>query len=447
MESVVSVRIRLFYRLKRFEVQLLYFFAILGPSTVLAEPEIFVVEGEVCDECNMSIAGAQFGAKKNQSPLFFWYADNGETPSKLGRMTQWSGGFDGDDVQQSAKTAPGSSSSFRFDHGLSGAAALGRVDFNGPKLYVWRKKYDDFDLNSEFGLRTRVNNVSGDSPAAGDIVSGGASGATGKVQRVNGPNAEGVSGLWEIYYDNNHGSVADGSGIDFVKGETMSWPGGSGLNTETAGTYRTFNFKTIRIWSEDEFGRQVGPSAIVSAQYRQNDYRWFVEGISGTGQKTTHLAKPRQWVIEEIVFAENTGLGAADGEFSFAVDGKWFINSGIVTRNLQYPHPHRRIYQSQVSNGAQLGSYVYYDSLYIDDSWHRVLLSSSRTWRDVRDSEIQIPTTWDDGRIEVMLRFGSLDPEMPMYLYVVDGEGNANEEGFRLECPKCGVAPDPLIAE
>ena len=141
---------------------------------------------------------------------------------------------------------------------------------------------------------------------------------------------------------------------------------------------------------------------------------------------------------------ESSAPDVEDGTFSFSIDNEWPMDAKfgpVLTRNSEHPYPKGQLYMSQVSNGAKPGSYVYYDALYVDESWHRALLSSFDRYDDARDLEIQIPTAWEDGRIEFKVRLGSLDSSGPLYLYVVDGEGRVNNSGFLISCSECPLAP------
>lgn len=68
---------------------------------------------------------------------------------------------------------------------------------------------------------------------------------------------------------------------------------------------------------------------------------------------------------------------------------------------------------------------VYYDNVYFDTSWQRIIICNSSTWNDntSRHCEIQIPhTTWNDDAIQFQANRGSFGNEQ-LYLYVIDAEG------------------------
>jgi hypothetical protein len=84
---------------------------------------------------------------------------------------------------------------------------------------------------------------------------------------------------------------------------------------------------------------------------------------------------------------------------------------------------------------------MYYDSIYLDDTWHRVIICPSMTWIDCKQREVQIPTSWNNTQIKVKLNQGGFDiTKSSLYVYVVDKNGIANTNGYAL-CPKCPLPP------
>jgi hypothetical protein len=53
------------------------------------------------------------------------------------------------------------------------------------------------------------------------------------------------------------------------------------------------------------------------------------------------------------------------------------------------------------------------------------------TYSQCVNKEIQVPTSWSDGRITVRLNKGNKS-QVGAYLYVVDSTGAANSQGYRL---------------
>ena len=310
------------------------------PISGLAAPVVESVQGQLTNGATLTISGSGFSTKQNDKPLFWWTADGGDAPLPLGRMVNWSGGLDGDDERQKVNVAPGSTYSYRFNH-ENGGAALGRIDFDSTRVYMWRKKYNAFDIVKDQGSKG-------------------------------------------------------------------------------------FNFKTFRFWPPGDGSRNnAWCGAQGSAGY---SFRCAVDYTNGTIWDTGASQQPYSWKNEQVVY-EASDLNQYNGRVWFAIDNVFGFSDLVCTRNSEFPGYYDELFQSQVSNGTAGNTWVYYDSIYVDDSWHRVLLSSASNWTDARDVEIQIPVSWDDDKIEISARLGSLDPNKPVYLYVVDSENRVNENG------------------
>lgn len=332
---------------------------------VFAQPVIASLEGNFEESDSIVVHGSGFTSKANAKPLFWWTADGGERASDAGR-TGWVDANSGEPSR--AIVAPGSSYAWRYNHGAASGAALGRVYFDSNEVYIWRKKYDDFDI---------TNNM--------------------------------------VPYG------SDGS---------------------------TFNYKTIRFWYEKK-----GNNLHVNAQGRDGlSYRMTPEYTDATQWGTGKSQQPFRWVIEQYIHKAGT-IDQYDGVFQFAFDNDWtnlkpIRNIRTTTKATDPTHNrYTNVVMSQVSNGATNPSFVYYDSLYIDDSWHRVLVSTGSTYGEADDAEVQLPIAWSDSRIEFVPRLGSLDSSYPLYLYIVDSRNRVNSVGVPISCVKCAVPPSPVAVE
>ena len=66
------------------------------------------------------------------------------------------------------------------------------------------------------------------------------------------------------------------------------------------------------------------------------------------------------------------------------------------------------------------------------------MIGNSPVFNLTTDREIQIPFQWADGSIQVYANINSFPAGQPMYLFVVDANGNASA-GYPLN----GALPDP----
>jgi hypothetical protein len=140
---------------------------------------------------------------------------------------------------------------------------------------------------------------------------------------------------------------------------------------------------------------------------------------------------PRVWKAEELEY-KTSDINVTNGIFQFYQSGLLGTDSKFRNRTTKNPTKYKKIYQAQVSHNAQPGSNMHYDSIYLDDTWHRVLLCPEPTWSTRSNCEIQIPTSWNNNQVTVHINKGGLDLSKSNYLYVIDKNGVANENGWPL---------------
>jgi hypothetical protein len=76
---------------------------------------------------------------------------------------------------------------------------------------------------------------------------------------------------------------------------------------------------------------------------------------------------------------------------------------------------------------------LYYDNIYIDNSFARVEIGDSNSYDNCTHREIQIPITWISDHIQVKFNKGSFPDNQTVYLFVVDENGNPVGNGFPLK--------------
>lgn len=75
---------------------------------------------------------------------------------------------------------------------------------------------------------------------------------------------------------------------------------------------------------------------------------------------------------------------------------------------------------------------AYFDDLYIATTQARVEIGDAATWNTCNHREIQIPVSWTDSLIQIKINQGTFPLNIPVYLYVVDSNGNVNANGYQL---------------
>jgi len=431
------------------------FFLLSGLSSVIfaREPFIESTSGDLGEGEVITLRGGNFTSKVNASPLLFWSADQGEKPSALSRKQQWDGVFTGSIVDKSITEviAPGSKKVLRHDYSTGSGALLAKVSFDSDRLYVWRKRYDDFDRLKDMAIRTRYKNLerlgSASSVTAGMLMSTPDKVIWGKVVQSDTANASAGT----AYYANDYGTIANKALAAAVKSDAIIYfydegdtdlkvPLFKALVDEGKGIFFTFNHKIFRMWGKQ--GTHINNTYIsldadgmVVSEYTQVKTFW-----SGGWDNKINSATKR-WVVEEFQYQAGT-IDKEDGMLFYWQDRiKAWDQQRFRFTTSDYPNKYTDVYQTQVSNGAQPGSFEYFDSLYIDDTWHRVYICAERNWSACTQPEVLVPVSWSDDEIKVSLRLGALHAQSRYYFYVVNAEGEVNSVGFS-SCPKC---PEPPV--
>jgi len=142
------------------------------------------------------------------------------------------------------------------------------------------------------------------------------------------------------------------------------------------------------------------------------------------------------WHQFEMALKQSSGGGAADGSVTVWVDGQqMYSKTNIVTRNnAQYYWNEMGFLHGVTNMGTNTDTYI--DDAYANNSWTRVVLCDSATFSACKRKEIQPVQNWADGSITFTLASSSFSNPSNTYLYVVDANGTANANGFRL-CSTC----------
>jgi hypothetical protein len=356
-------------------------------------------------EDTFTITGTGFGTKPTaDKSKVYWDASLGINGfnSELSRDTAWQSTPLGE--VSTAQVSAGATQSVRYDLSLGGAVLAEHTLTGSPdRLLMFRRRYDDFDVDVDYVRRTRITKVdlTGVIPTAGQVVTGSTSGATGVVQSVLDDGTR-----YAIFYEPTGGTInGTPSRIEFTSAETMTWSGGSSKNDEGTGILEGFNNKIMRCWKD----RGAGTA----------HYGYFSEGNAGygdtlSGRKTQKLVSPTSqtnyndtvplqaaeantWV-SDLFLVDNSSEGVADGKFIWwKGSNKSFESTNVITNEATRPGTLDEFAFHEVSNGCQPGSYEYYSNVLMDDSWYFVVAwNAGRT-----DFELCPVISWSDTEILV----------------------------------------------
>jgi hypothetical protein len=248
--------------------------------------------------------------------------------------------------------------------------------------------------------------------------------------------APGSATALKVDMGGNSDAAGPQDGVPFNSSQVYAWiKHRYEFNIVAASGANGFNLKAFRLWDPfihdifvDYQGSNGGTGHVeVEHTQNQNPSIWF--GLNPV---------PKAWMIEEYDY-QSSSVGAADGILQYIRNGvaAWTYNSRFAMRDSAYPNPYRVLFFDQVSNNLIApGTYQYIDSIYVDDSRQRVILSDEPTWKQVTSGqeshrEIQIPVTWSDGQIQIIARMGSFDTFAHKYLYVIGTDGQpVSAQGF-----------------
>ncbi len=216
-----------------------------------------------------------------------------------------------------------------------------------------------------------------------------------------------------------------------------------------------FNYKFFRLWTQPIGNPTVYPNTIFTYAEMSPTIRITTEGVGGCkagddqdwgGEPLAVVPPVQQWLREEYAVLRGNGNGVAK-----------FWSNGILIKDLSglytasgfcSPDPYTDAWASiSIENfwtvvAPPQGAFVYFDDVYIDDTWARVMIGNQPTFVASTHREIQIPSSWDNSSITITLNKGSFSILSNIYLYVIDENGNVNASGF----PLCSVCPDPPIS-
>jgi len=85
-----------------------------------------------------------------------------------------------------------------------------------------------------------------------------------------------------------------------------------------------------------------------------------------------------------------------------------------------------------VAHDAGGPHYIYYDDVFVNNTFARVEIGNAATWSGCTVREIQLPTSWSNTSIAVTTNQAKFSNGQQVWLYVVDRDGNVNQSGYPL---------------
>lgn len=352
---------------------------------------------------DVSFGEKPYGAK----PWLVWLADDGKQPNaSLGRQASWTGTVFRGDISTEIVGA-GATQSIAFDHGSSTGAMLDNtlLDHEPDSIVVFRRRYDDFTREEAMVIRVRFKDAT-ITPEPGQWFKGRDSGATGQIKRVYNDSVNMEKYVGTIALPGKELVFNNSEIMDIYAAEDTDFTTslGTAVNSEgtTGGTgngaFYTFNNKIIRIWPASGNGYH-------NAYFSEDSDRLqstLEAGVGQSGDKTgasfynsenSHVA--REWMNEIFVHRHGEN-NAFNGMRLWQKNGTALFGDDVGWRTTTDERPSRqcRVYQGQVSNGAEPGTVRYQDILIVDDSEYQVFLV------DADGKSLMLPPiTWDENKV------------------------------------------------
>ena len=134
-----------------------------------------------------------------------------------------------------------------------------------------------------------------------------------------------------------------------------------------------------------------------------------------------------------IVFIRQGGSAENNGSVIIFVDGErvgyetamitWDGETFLKSITLGW-------YLGNNSDGASTYGTLYFDDVYVDNTWQSVWVGDDSAWDNCTHREIQIPIRWTTDSISIDFNQGAFQSGKAAYLYVVDSNGNVNSTGY-----------------
>lgn len=164
-------------------------------------------------------------------------------------------------------------------------------------------------------------------------------------------------------------------------------------------------------------------------------------GCYGGTENCSTVQPPVQvWGREEYILKDGD-VNVANGTWQFILSGVTHLDrrGDYLTRKDSTLFGTIYIHNFWTNDPPPLDAYALMDDFYVDTTWSRVMIGDQNTFSASTRREIQLPETWSDTSITIQVNAGSFSSLGGAYLYVVDANGQVNQQGYSL----CSGCPQP----
>jgi hypothetical protein len=201
-----------------------------------------------------------------------------------------------------------------------------------------------------------------------------------------------------------------------------------GLSIEPNGDNSWYHFG-FHSWSRDNHEY---------TQHYIQGYYLHENGGSIVWRFPNSVMKQSSWYNIEFI-CDQGHVNTGDGKISLSLSSYNFMNpyyfipddfpfsANIIRHNSEYFDSMKLYaYLGRLSSGS---CDVYWDDVYIDNSWARIVIGDKPQYHDCTHREIQLPTTWSDTNISFRVNLGSFTSNDSLFLFVID-DNNTISKGF-----------------
>jgi len=359
----------------------------LFPAFLCGQPSISNVQGIVATGQSITISGSGFGTKVTAAPLFWAdFAEGSTEPSPLGRITSW-------DIAESPVLDPNPSTDCHSGNCMTSSSCFWET---GP-------------------------GCSNTTPGEGNGM------------------AVGV----------NPGSLVETYGQEMY---INFWRKIGGTYASVLQSSTGPNVKWLRLWGDNAALGGEAPHALPDTYTNEVACNGgllidteYAARVAWTGN---WLIPTTTWRNEEYIYQYNSGNAKADGTFDVQINQvtelsstDWQSDSTEAPMTGQGDIDIQDEFSPNTcpsgvgsSYMPQSGDQIWYDGIYIDSAWQRVMICDASTWAARTHCEIQIPTAWSDNgttaSATVTVHQGNFTNGTQAYLYVVGSTNTPNTNGF-----------------
>lgn len=198
------------------------------------------------------------------------------------------------------------------------------------------------------------------------------------------------------------------------------------------------NWKSWRLWANNytypNIYIQLGSSMNLMNQESNSSCGYLQNGDAARNNQLNNFAS------EELIMRANSGAGVEDSSFVYTSNGTTVTNDTSCDLDRALAQMVLIFPAHGVIANATMGSSdrTWYDDIYLDNTWARVMIADASTWAASTHKEPQIPSAWSVSNITVTVNSGTFTTGQQAYLYVVDSTGAVNSNGYPITIGSSG---------